>query len=151
MEKLALAGWSDFECIYPTVLEEDNMLYVKLNLIKEDIIKKGYRFSGNFHQFGESGVPVFSDGTCFRASMRAWGRLMANIYSEVDGINYSYMFFYMDDENQNIPLKMLDNLPSAIHEEESLGFIIEEDEQVIQESLRYNMPLFTTDKILKQY
>ena len=45
-----------------------------LNKIQE-IIEKGYLFSGEEHQNGLTGVPVFSDGTCFRASMRSWGMI----------------------------------------------------------------------------
>lgn len=33
-------------------------------------------FSGNYHQYGQNGAPVFSDGTLCMCSMRHWGDMM---------------------------------------------------------------------------
>ena len=46
------------------------------NAIIEDIRKHGYVFSGNYHQYGQNGAPVFSDGTLCMCSMRHWGDIM---------------------------------------------------------------------------
>ena len=80
MEKLRIVGWTNFDSQYPskpcTKEEMDEIIL----LIREEIIKNKYYFSGEEHQYSLTGVPVFSNGTCFRASMRCWGYLMSTIY-----------------------------------------------------------------------
>jgi len=62
--------------------------------LKKEIILKKIRYSGEQHQCGSNGVPVFNDNTrgCF--SFRAWGDLMAAIWSTEEDNDYSYMDFY---------------------------------------------------------
>ena len=43
----------------------------------------GYRFSGDYHQEGEYGVPYFDDGTKFMVSKREWGIVMAMAWPEI--------------------------------------------------------------------
>ena len=93
MAKLKIVGWTSFDSEYPTRMITSDELTEQISLIKEEIIKNNYRFSGEEHQNSLTGVPVFSDGTCFRASMRSWGMIMAAIY------NGSYMDFYMTLES----------------------------------------------------
>ena len=70
-------------------------LWVYLEAVREDIIAHHRRFSGDAHQHQGEGVPVFTDGKCLCLSFRAWGDLMAAIWSEQDQTDYSYMKFYM--------------------------------------------------------
>ena len=98
-----------------------------------------------------SGVPVFSDGTCLRFSMRAWGQFMANIYSDVDGINYDYMFFYMDVEDEKLPESNLILVKPLETNELSIGLISHQDQQLLKETLSFGMPFMTTDKVLRKY
>lgn len=148
MAELKLVGWVDFDSEYPTKNTTQEELSLMIELIKQDILKNGYRFSGEEHQNALTGVPLFSDGTCFRASMRAWGTIMAMIYSDVDGINYPYMEFYMSLDNSVLPeYKTIDILPNK-DVEESFGCTVKEDAQLINEALSYGMPLMTTDKVL---
>lgn len=67
---------------------------VRAETLREEILKKRIRRGGDWHQ--EEGTPVLSDGSCFRFSMRGWGDLLAAIWSEEDGLPYSYLDFYMD-------------------------------------------------------
>lgn len=55
----------------------------------------GIREGGDWHQSDACGCPVFSDGTTALFSYRAWGDIMAAIWSEHDGKDYGYMDFYM--------------------------------------------------------
>ena len=64
-----------------------------IEAIRKEVILKGIRATGEEHQ--RAYVPVFSDGTVGRFSWRAWGDLMAAIWSEQDNRDYSYMSFYM--------------------------------------------------------
>ena len=57
------------------------------------VTRDGIREGGDWHQ--DCGVPLFDDGTVATYSYRAWGDLLAAIWSEHDGVSYSYMNFYM--------------------------------------------------------
>jgi len=143
MAKLKIIGWTSFDSEYPTRMITSDELTEQVNLIKEEIIKNNYRFSGEEHQNSLTGVPVFSDGTCFRASMRSWGMIMAAIY------NGSYMDFYMTLESgSRLPKAMKIDVKPAKVKEESSGVIVSQDKQLIEQSLSLNMMFITTDKVL---
>lgn len=63
--------------------------------LRKEIIAKGLRITGEQHQYSEGGVPVFSDGKIGSFSYRAWGDLMAAVWSEEENKDYHYMDFYM--------------------------------------------------------
>lgn len=50
--------------------------------------------SGDWHQGEGTGVPLFEDGTVATFSFRAWGDLLAAVWSEQLGRSYCYMDFY---------------------------------------------------------
>lgn len=62
--------------------------------IRQDVIKKGIRITGERHQYSDNGVPLFEDNTVGTFSYRAWGDLMAAIWSEHEDKDYCYMDFY---------------------------------------------------------
>lgn len=64
--------------------------------LRAEILRLQLRTSGEYHQAADDGVPVFDDETVGTFSYRAWGDLMAAVWSEEDGIDYTYMDFYMD-------------------------------------------------------
>ena len=66
---------------------------IHLEAIRKSIVSKGIQITGEGHQ--QNFVPIFSDGTAGRFSMRAWGDLMAAIWSEELNKDYCYMDFYM--------------------------------------------------------
>lgn len=63
--------------------------------LRAEIVARGIRWGGDWHQEYDDGCPVFSDGTCGQFSYRAWGDLLAAVWAEVDGRRYMYMDFYM--------------------------------------------------------
>jgi hypothetical protein len=63
--------------------------------LKKEIIEKNIRFGGEWHQYSGSGVPLFSDNTVATFSYRAWGDLLAAIWSDEENKDYSYVNFYM--------------------------------------------------------
>ena len=91
-----LCGWFDnwhrWEDYIETYKEESHQY---LNAIKESVIKKRIRYTGAEHQNAEDGCPVFEDGTSCTFSYRAWGDLMAAIWSSDENKDYHYMDFYM--------------------------------------------------------
>ena len=73
---------------------EGDKVYVEA--LRQEILDKNLRFCGNDHQADNfEGVPVFEDNTVATYSYRAWGDLMAAIWSEKEDKDYCYMDFYM--------------------------------------------------------
>lgn len=62
--------------------------------MKESVIKNNIKYTGSDHQKQENGVPVFDDETIGSFSFRAWGDIMAAIWSDVEKKDYSYTDFY---------------------------------------------------------
>ncbi len=63
--------------------------------LRHRIIKDKIRHGGDWHQSSDQGVPLFADGTIATFSYRAWGDILAAIWSTEDQKDYSYMDFYM--------------------------------------------------------
>lgn len=152
MEKLRIVGWTNFECDYPSRNMDGAEVREIVQLIGDEFVKNGYAFSGQEHQNALTGVPVFSDGTCLRASMRAWGQIMAAIFSAVEGINLSYMDFYMDSYKETVLPELNDIEVKKGHvENERPGMILHEDAELITSTIQMGMELMTFDKVIKSY
>lgn len=152
MENLKLVGWTSFDSEYPSKKCTKEEMDEIIKLIREEIIKHKYYFGGEEHQYALTGAPVFSDGTCFRASMRCWGYLMSTIYVGPNGEELSYMDFYMSlGEKAVLPkCEAIDVQPMEL-EEESLGLMVSEDGELLSQTISMGMPLMTTDKVLQRY
>lgn len=152
MEELSIVGWTDFECEYPSKNVEGLEVRTIVQLIGDECVKNGYCFSGQDHQNAATGVPVFSDGTCLRASMRAWGQIMAAIFSAVEGINLSYMDFYMDSYKERVlPEEGKIDVEPGYVENERPGMILNEDAELITSTIQMGMELMTFDKVIINY
>jgi uncharacterized protein CbrC (UPF0167 family) len=57
-------------------------------LVKEHCRRKNIRITGTKHQ--EKYLPIIDEKYVFLLSMRGWGSLMAELWSEVDGVQYEY-------------------------------------------------------------
>lgn len=66
-----------------------------IEALRKEIIDNNIKFAGSEHQDRKDGVPVFSDKTAALYSYRAWGDLMAAIWSTEENKDYSYIDFYM--------------------------------------------------------
>ena len=60
---------------------------------REEVLRLSLKRGGFWHQSDKPGVPVFDDGTVPLFSMRAWGDIMAAIWSEEEATNYNYCQF----------------------------------------------------------
>lgn len=81
--------WKDYLNVYK---EE---VHPYLEALRQEVVSKNIRFGGDVHQHSDDGAPKFSDGSVLRLSYRAWGDLMAAIWSEAENKDYQYMDFYM--------------------------------------------------------
>ena len=73
------------------------------DLVKTCIRRNGFKFSGEYHQYGECGMPMFDDGSVLFCSWRHWGSIMAEAWDPDGDKGLDYMDFYMsgfvaDDE-----------------------------------------------------
>lgn len=151
MSDLRIVGWTSFHCDYPTPKLTKEELNEVVELIKEELIENEYIFSGQDHQQQLTGVPVFSNGTCFRASMRCWGSILAEIYEGPNGENLSYMDFYMSIGcRPQMPEETDIDIEPAVVEVESPGCTLKQDRELIDSSIAYNMPLLTTDLVVNK-
>ena len=82
--------WKDYlDCFYPKGQEYAEAL-------RRYIVKNKIKRGGDWHQSEAEGAPLFTDGTVACFSFRAWGDLLAAIWSSEEDRDYSYMSFYMD-------------------------------------------------------
>lgn len=147
---LKIVGWTYFECEYPTRKVNGEELNEIIYLIQEEIYNNNYIFGGEDHQNSFTGVPVFSDGTCFRASMRCWGSIMAPLFAGPNGESYTYMDFYMSlGDDAVMPDDVDIEVKPATGIEESVGCTLKQDREMIEQSLDMGMEFMTTDKVLK--
>lgn len=66
-----------------------------LEAIREAVLEGEIKRGGFWHQ--AEGCPVFDDGTAASFSMRAWGDLLAAIWSEAEGRDHNYCHFAWED------------------------------------------------------
>lgn len=90
-----IGGWVKGHT-WPEYLEhvpEDLRPYARA--LNDAIARDKLWFSGSEHQNGERRVPVFSDGTVARFTMRGWGDIMAASWNTIIGRKHlSYLDFY---------------------------------------------------------
>ena len=150
MDEYRIVGWASYDSNYPTKEVNENNLRHVLYAVRKEIMDNRYLFSGEEHQNAITGVPVFEDGTCFRASMRCWAQIMASIYPDSEGNQRSYMDFYMfmDEESILPEYKELDVLPNP-EGDDFAGIVVPTDQEIVYQSLSAGMPFITTDKALQ--
>lgn len=94
---MKIIGWTDYsnpkyENMFPfggtQTWQEVNKVE---ELIAKEVREKGYKFTGDYHQNGDYGAPVFDNGKMYKGSQRDWGGIMAMAYPEEhvhDGYEY---------------------------------------------------------------
>lgn len=80
--------WKDYICNW----DDEAIPYIEA--LRQEILDKGIRYTGEQHQYADDGMPIFEDQTVATFTFRAWGDLMAAIWSEAENKDYSYMDFY---------------------------------------------------------
>lgn len=76
--------WED-----PSFRDIDDRHYgLYCDAVENAIRKDGLCFSGEYHQNGGFGVPVFDDGAHFHVSERMWAKIMARAHGETGEKDY---------------------------------------------------------------
>lgn len=148
---LKVVGWCSFASDYPTKKYNEKELKRVLKVVKKEISKNNYSFSGAIHQNSSNGVPVLSDGSCLRCSMRFWGEIMKDVYSKKLKQELSYMDFYMSTVTD---VKMPEVSEIKVKElkldYDYPGYTTNTDNQLISDAASLGFPLMTTDQVLKK-
>ena len=148
---LKVVGWCSFASDYPTKKYNEKELKRVLKVVKKEISKNNYSFSGAIHQNASNGVPVLSDGSCLRCSMRFWGEIMKDVYSKKLKQELSYMDFYMSSVTD---IKLPDVSDIKVKElkldYDYPGYTTSTDNQLISDAASLGFPLMTTDQVLKK-
>lgn len=145
---LKIIGWTDYDSAYPSANMTNETMNDYISCVVNEIVEGGYMFSGEAHQISDTGVPVFSDGTCFRASMRTWGTIMTLAYPEIDGCKTGYMDFYISVPDKSVmPEEAEISVPPADSNNFN-GMITQQDGELLSQTIQMGMPLMTTDKTL---
>lgn len=88
-------GWFDDGHRWKDFLEKyKKEVHPQLEAIRKSIIKNNIWQEGGWHQKSGEGVPLTSDGYYYDGSFRAWGDLMAAVWSTHYDKDYNYMHFY---------------------------------------------------------
>lgn len=82
--------WKD----YIENLSEHKIPYAEA--MRKSVIDKAIKHGGDWHQNSDEGTPLFSDNTVASFSFRAWGDILAAIWSTEENKDYCYMDFYVE-------------------------------------------------------
>ena len=152
MTDLKIVGWTNYDSSFPNLNfrgKEPSFTDEIVQIIVNEIKKDHLLFAGDTHQGIYSCVPVFSNGTCLRCSMRAWGYIMSLAYNDDSYMNY-YMATTMEKE------EILPQNEAAIEPNEdekdngALAMVIGPDVQAVTESLACGIEFMTFDKAIKE-
>ena len=80
-------------------------------IIIEELRNNGYRFTGDYHQDGDFGVPIFDNGMVATFSKRQWGALMYKAYPDdgnyEKGLEYTkwaWNWLNMEEKDRVLPM-----------------------------------------------
>lgn len=75
-------------------VNEINSLLIEMeNTIVQCCRETGIRFTSDYHQYGEYGIPIIDDKYMFMTFARTWGRLMAE--ADYDYSDEGYLKYYL--------------------------------------------------------
>lgn len=113
---MEIVSWVDWDDNRFKFAEKDELFYERWKEVVRELRRKNYRFTGNYHQYGDHGVPMFDDGMCFMVSMRMWGEVMAQAFPETATQGeYAYCAWAWqcpEGETENVPEDPKSNLKS---------------------------------------
>lgn len=101
--KLEVIGWTYYDDF---TYEEGPVDEASYNAVLDEVVKRGYLFTGWHHQESLDCAPVLNDGKIRRFSARSWGGLMARSQGMTGKFDYSAYAFYTgfsDEESFKFP------------------------------------------------
>lgn len=101
--------WFDEYEKIPSFIDEDraNAYMDTINKIEKCVIehckKTGIRFSADYHQYGDYGVPIIDNRFMYFTFARTWGYVMAQ--ADNDNSDKGYLRYYLHTELDKNPVK----------------------------------------------
>ena len=109
---MKIVGWTEWDDPnyrdrFPNGVQIDwDDLHRTEEVIAAELRNKGYKFTGDYHQNGDFGVPIFDDGTVFQCSQRTWGDIMVSAYPDEiedhDRLGYT-VWAWSPPEDMSVP------------------------------------------------
>lgn len=89
---MKVTGWTDWEDNRYKQVDDmtDEEFEEAFNVVAEEIKKKGYKITGNSHQYCDNCCPVIDDKYIYCVSMRSWGAVMAEALGFPKEDKYAY-------------------------------------------------------------
>lgn len=84
---MKITGWTSWDDIkYERFYPESHEEYLQVEeAIASELRNNGYKFTGDYHQNGNFGVPILDNGKIYQCSQRLWGEIMVKAYpNEID-------------------------------------------------------------------
>jgi hypothetical protein len=108
MELLGFTNWHDEEYREIEDLAEIDVAY---DVTVRHMRQHGYKFTGDYHQYGEKGTPYFDTNQKLCLSMRVWGALMAEVLGLPENMDdklkidmsYCHWAWFAEDEEMVLP------------------------------------------------
>lgn len=91
---MQITGWTNwFDDNRYSELPQTEALDVEVRaLIARELRDHDYKFTGDYHQHGDFGVPIIDGAWLYKCSQRKWGGIMADAYPDkidnTDGYGY---------------------------------------------------------------
>lgn len=99
--------WRDEYEKIPTFIDENkakeyaNILLEIEKCVIEHCREKGIRFSADYHQYGDYGIPIIDDRLMYMGFARTWGWIMAMADGDFSDKGYLRYYLYAN-ENPNV-------------------------------------------------
>lgn len=91
MKVTGWTNWDDqnYDEFYGTVAAENEVMQA----VVDEIRKHGYKFTGEYHQYGDYGAPIIDGKWKYTLGQRRWGHVMVRAYPEEinDSDGYGYV------------------------------------------------------------
>lgn len=104
---MKIIGWTNWDSsCYDIINHRNNKIEEAIELTINELRKNNYKFTGDYHQNGDYGVPIFDNGAILKCSQREWGRIMASAYpneiDDSDGLGYC-TWAWLPPEPMSVP------------------------------------------------
>lgn len=102
---MKVTGWTDWED--PRYMSSDesglDLFGLLRDVVIEEISERGYKFTGEYHQNGDFGVPIIDNKWRFEVTQRSWGGIMKAAYPDEVSDYIEWAWTPPDGEEMIIP------------------------------------------------
>lgn len=96
---MKITGWTDADNHKYINIDESGFEFDELelrDLIVQELRAHGYKFTGEYHQYGRYGLPIIDGKYTVMYSQRMWGGIMEEAYPLHPGDRMAYCYWAWD-------------------------------------------------------